>query len=62
MIHFKEIPGVCAWCSSEEIDYQDHSPIFDEEFVKFKFICKKCGKRSIELFLLEFSKTENEID
>ncbi len=62
MIYFKDIPGVCAWCSSEEIDYQGHYPIFDGDFVKFNFICKKCGRGSIELFQLEFVGTKNEID
>ena len=62
MIKFKDIQVFCVWCSSEDIDYQGHSPIFDGEFVKFKFICNICKKESIELFLIEFFKTEAKTD
>jgi len=57
-----DIPGVCAWCSSEDIEYEEQGPIFDEKFVKFKFKCNKCDYKSIEIFHLEFCKTELDID
>lgn len=59
---FKIVPGLCAWCNSEDIFYPNFTPIFDEDFVKFKFICNKCGKKSIEIFHMEFYKIEADIE
>ena len=60
--NFKITPGLCAWCSSEDIYYPSFNPVFDEDFVKFKFICNKCGKKSIEIFHIEFHKIEADIE
>ena len=62
MSPFKDIPGICAWCGSEDIEYEKLNPVFDGDFIKFKILCKMCGKKSSEIFCLEFYKTEVEID
>jgi hypothetical protein len=62
MISFKDLPGICAWCGSEDIEYINFDPIFDHDFIKFRLICNKCRKKSIEIFHFEFYKTEVEID
>lgn len=62
MSQFKDIPGICAWCGSEDIDYEDINPAFDGDFIKFRLFCKKCGKKSTEIFHLEFHKTETHPD
>lgn len=62
MFQLKNTPGLCAWCGSEDIEYKNLNPIFDGDFIKFKFICNNCGKKSIEVFHLEFHKIEVEID
>ena len=62
MSSYKNYPGFCAWCGSEDIEYEHHNTIFNGDFVKFKLICNECGKRSTEIFHLEFHKTETELE
>jgi len=62
MSSFKKYPGICAWCDSEDISYNHLNPFFSGEFIKFKLICNECGKKSVEVFHMEFFETETEID
>lgn len=56
MIKITEEIGTCPFCGSENNVYGDNE--LDGDWYTFELICNDCGKKSKEMYWLDYERTE----
>jgi len=52
----KECIGICPYCKSEDLDYQDGYP--EDDWYIYNFICLECNQEGKEVYRLIYLQTE----